>query len=58
MLEIHIEQAQILTQSALNSNDRLFGGRIMEWIDITAAITARRHSNRNVTTVAVDSLEI
>jgi acyl-CoA hydrolase len=29
----------------------------MEWIDITAAIAARRHSNRNVTTVAVDSLE-
>ena len=53
----YTEQAQILTQSALNGNDRLFGGRIMEWIDITAAIAARRHSNRNVTTVAVDSLE-
>jgi acyl-CoA hydrolase len=29
----YTEQAQILTQSALNGNDRLFGGRIMEWID-------------------------
>lgn len=29
----------------------------MEWIDIVAAVTARRHSQRNVTTVLVDSLE-
>ena len=29
----------------------------MEWIDVGAAVTARRHSGRNVTTAAVDSLE-
>ena len=29
----------------------------MEWIDVVAAVTARRHSGRNVTTAAVDSLE-
>ncbi|MFA5341857.1 MAG: acyl-CoA thioesterase [Clostridia bacterium] len=53
----YTEQAQILTQCTLNGNSRLFGGQMMEWIDITAAIAARRHSGRNVTTVAVDSLE-
>ena len=53
----YTEQAQILTQCTLNGNSRLFGGQMMEWIDVTAAIAARRHSNRNVTTVAVDSLE-
>ena len=29
----------------------------MEWIDIVAAVTARRHSCKNVTTAAIDSLE-
>lgn len=53
----YTEQAQILTQCALNGSSRLFGGQMMEWIDITAAIAARRHSGKNVTTVAVDSLE-
>ena len=28
----------------------------MEWIDVVAAVTARRHCGKNVTTAAVDSL--
>ena len=51
------EQVQILTQGNLNGYKRLFGGKLMEWIDIVAAVTARRHSGRNVTTAAIDSLE-
>ena len=51
------EQVQILTPAALNGYRRLFGGRLMEWIDIVAAVTARRHSGKNVTTAAIDSLE-
>ena len=50
------QQVQILSQSTLNGYKRLFGGRIMEWIDIVAAVTARRHCNMNVTTAAVDKL--
>lgn len=53
----YTEQVQILTQSSMNGFGRLFGGRLMKWIDIVAAVTARRHSERNVTTVLVDSLE-
>ena len=55
--ESRTEQVQILTQGVLNGYGRLFGGKLMEWIDIVAAVTARRHCNRNVTTAAVDSLE-
>ena len=55
--ESFTEQVQILTQSNMNGFGRLFGGQLMEWIDIVAAVTARRHSHRNVTTVLVDSLE-
>lgn len=51
------EQVQILTQGNLNGYKRLFGGKLMEWIDIVAAVTARRHSGKNVTTAAIDSLE-
>ncbi len=53
----YTEQVQILTQSSMNGFGRLFGGRLMKWIDIVAAVTARRHSEKNVTTVLVDRLE-
>lgn len=35
---------------------RLFGGQIMEWIDIIGAVAARRYAKSNVTTVCVDNL--
>lgn len=50
------EQIQILMQKDINGIKRLFGGRLMEWIDIVAAVVARRHSNMEVTTVSVDNL--
>lgn len=53
----YTEQVQILTQGNMNGFGRLFGGQLMQWIDIVAAVTARRHSECNVTTVLVDSLE-
>ena len=51
------EQVHILTQANLNGYRRLFGGQLMSWMDIVAAVTARRHSERNVTTAVVDMLE-
>jgi len=51
------EQVHILMQKDINGFDRLFGGRLMEWIDIVAAVVARRHSGCEVTTVYVDSLQ-
>lgn len=50
------EHVQILTQGALNGYKRLFGGKLMQWIDIVAAVVARRHSGKNVTTAFIDSL--
>lgn len=41
----------------LNGNKRLFGGMLMQWIDVVAAVVARRHCNAEVTTAAVDQLE-
>ena len=41
----------------INGNGRLFGGRLMEWMDEVAGIAALRHSGCQVTTVAVDNLK-
>ena len=51
------EQVHILSQGNLNGYRRLFGGKLMSWMDIVAAVVARRHSERNVTTAVVDMLE-
>lgn len=51
------EQVHILTQGNLNGYKRLFGGKLMSWIDVVAAVVARRHSEKNVTTAVVDMLE-
>lgn len=44
--ESKTEQVQILSQGSLNGYKRLFGGKLMEWIDVVAAVTARRHSRQ------------
>lgn len=55
--ESYTEQVHIVTQSDVNGFHRLFGGQLMAWIDIVAAVVARRHSGSNVTTIFVDKLE-
>ena len=55
--ESRAEQVQILMPEHINGYKRLFGGKLMEWIDVVAAVVARRHAGTNVTTVAVDNLE-
>lgn len=50
------EQVQILSLGSLNGYKRLFGGKLMQWIDVVAAVVARRHSGKNVTTACIDSL--
>ena len=49
----HVE---IIMPQHINGQRRLFGGVLMQWIDVVAAVTARRHSGCNVVTAAVDNL--
>ena len=51
------EQIQILMPQHINGAGRLFGGQLVEWIDIVAGVVARRHSERNVITAAIDNLQ-
>jgi acyl-CoA hydrolase len=49
-------QIQIVMPPHVNGMNRLFGGQLMAWIDITAAVEARRHTHCQVITAAVDNL--
>lgn len=48
---------RMLRHEDMNGSHRLFGGRLMEWIDDAAGIAARKHAGTEITTVAVDTLE-
>ena len=37
------ESSKIIQSKDINGQIRLFGGRLMEWIDEVAAVTAMRH---------------
>ncbi len=50
------QQVQIVLPMYVNSTFRLFGGKLMEWIDVVAAVVARRHSGSHVTTASVENL--
>ena len=54
--ESRTEHVQIVMPEDTNGIGRLFGGRLVEWIDVVAAVAARRHSGREVTTVSIDNL--
>lgn len=49
-------QVQIIMPEHINGANRLFGGRLVEWIDVVAGVVARRHSNCDITTVSIDNL--
>ena len=54
------ESRAILTEIVLpndtNNLDNLMGGKLMNWMDITAAISAQRHSNRTSVTASVNNV--
>ena len=53
----YTEQVHIVMPEHINGNKRLFGGRLLEWIDVVAGVVARRHSECEVTTACIDHLE-
>jgi acyl-CoA hydrolase len=51
-----VEMTQLVLPNDTNQLGNLLGGRLMEWMDIAAAISAQRHSNRICVTAGVDDL--
>ncbi len=55
--ESKVVQTQIVLSSHINGAGRLFGGQLVEWIDVVAGVVARRHSHCNTTTASIDNLQ-
>jgi acyl-CoA hydrolase len=51
-----VQMVQLVLPTDTNRLGNLLGGRLMEWIDIAAAIAASRHTNRVCVTASVDEL--
>ncbi|MGY8979557.1 MAG: acyl-CoA thioesterase [Flavobacteriales bacterium] len=47
---------EIVLPNDTNNLDNLMGGRLLYWMDITAAITAQRHCNRTSVTASVNNV--
>ncbi len=51
-----VEMTELVLPNDTNRLGNLLGGRLMQWIDIAAAIAASRHTHRVCVTASVDEL--
>ncbi|MDL2224873.1 acyl-CoA thioesterase [Eubacteriales bacterium OttesenSCG-928-M02] len=51
------EQVHVVMASDINGAGRLFGGQLIQWIDVVAGVAARRHADAQVTTASIDTLQ-
>lgn len=51
------EWTRVLRYEDINGQNRLFGGRLLAWIDEIAGTVAMRHAGKQVTTAAIDNLQ-
>lgn len=54
--ESAVEMRYLVMPNHTNPQNSIFGGVVMSWIDMAAAMVAERHSNRPVVTVHVDDI--
>lgn len=51
-----VETTHLVLPPDTNAHGTAFGGRVMEWMDVTASIAAARHCRQPVVTANVDDL--
>jgi acyl-CoA hydrolase len=54
--ESAVTMTEIVLPSHTNALGTIFGGQIVSWVDIAAAIAAGRHARRVVVTASIDAL--
>lgn len=54
--ESRVEMTEMVLPSDANYLGTVFGGKVMQWIDVCAAIAAARHCRRTVVTASMDEL--
>lgn len=52
-----VEMREMVMPHHANPQNTIFGGVVMSWIDMAAAMVAGRHSNRPVVTAHIDSID-
>ena len=52
----YAETTHLVMPNDTNTMSNLFGGRLLEWLDINSAISAHRHCKRWVVTIAVTNV--
>ncbi len=52
-----VTMTEMVLPQHTNSFHNVFGGQVMAWIDICAAIAGQRHARRPVVTASVDALQ-
>lgn len=52
-----VEMTQLVLPNNANNRGTAFGGQIMAWIDIAAAVCAGRHAHGGVVTASVDAVD-
>jgi len=52
----HVTMTELVLPQHTNALDSIFGGVIVSWVDIAAAIAAQRHSGMPVVTASIDAL--
>ncbi len=55
--ESAVEMREMVMPHHTNPQGTVFGGTVMSWIDIAAAMVAARHSNRPVVTVHISDID-
>lgn len=51
-----VEMTEMVLPQHTNALGTVFGGVVLSWVDIAAAICAQRHSNRIVVTASIDAM--
>jgi acyl-CoA hydrolase len=50
-------QSHIVFSGYTNGVGRLFGGQLVAWMDVVAAVVARRHAESEVTTASIEKMD-
>ena len=51
-----VEMTELVLPQDTNQHGTIFGGRVLQWIDIAGAVAARRHSHFKVVTASIDEM--
>lgn len=52
-----VQMEELVMPNDANGLNNLFGGKLLQWIDIAGAMAAMKHSRKEVVTVGIDSVD-